>query len=249
MLLLVFGCGFEVKLRLFRDIRARAKIPLEVPSRKAKIWPRHGFTIAPMSALLPLFPLDVVLFPGTPIPLHVFEPRYKEMIGECLARKTSFGVVRAKEDGLAEIGCSAEILEVSKRYDDGRMDIICEGRCRFEVMALNEERAFLQAEVTYFDDQPARAPAEQVEEALRLYGDLLQTMGVDASAPEQSAPQLSFQLAAPMPLDLDFKQTLLGMRSERERIAAVVRYYRALLPRMRRAVKARQKAGGNGHAM
>ena len=202
-----------------------------------------------MSALLPLFPLDVVLFPSTPIPLHVFEPRYKEMIGECLAQKSAFGIVRAKEDGIAEIGCTAEILEVSKRYDDGRMDIICEGRRRFEVVGVNEDRAFLQAEVTYFDDEPGRAAAGKVDEALRLYLDLMRLVDSDAEAPDAGTPQVSFQLAAPMPLDLDFKQTLLGMRSEGERIDAIVSYYTALLPRMRRAVKARRKAGGNGHAM
>ncbi len=202
-----------------------------------------------MSALLPLFPLDVVLLPGTPIPLHIFEPRYKEMIGECMAQKTAFGIVRAKEDSIAEIGCTAEILEVTKRYDDGRLDILCEGRRRFEVMGLNEELSFLQAEVTYFDDEPGGTPSDQVDEALRLYIDLIRLLDAEAEAPEAGTPQLSFQLAAPMPLDLDFKQTLLGMRSERERIAAVVTYYQALLPRMRRAVKARKKAGGNGHGM
>jgi Lon protease-like protein len=202
-----------------------------------------------MSALLPLFPLDTVLLPGTPIPLHVFEPRYKEMIGECLEEKTSFGIVRASQDSIAEIGCSAEILEVTKRYDDGRMDILCAGRRRFEVMRVNEERAFLQAEVTYFDDEPASAPSEQVKQALQLYLELMRLVDAEAATPEASMPQLSFQLAAPMPLDLDFKQTLLSMRSEKERIAAVVKYFEALLPRMRRAVKARQKAGGNGHAM
>jgi len=202
-----------------------------------------------MAALLPLFPLDVVLLPGTPIPLHIFEPRYREMIGECMAQKTAFGIVRAKEDGIAEIGCTAEILDVTKRYDDGRMDILCEGRRRFEVMGLNEERTFLQAEVTYFDDDPGSDPSDQVNEALRLYLDLIRLLDSDADAPEAGTPQLSFQLAAPMPLDLDFKQALLGMRSERERIAAVVTYYQALLPRMRRAVKARKKAGGNGHAL
>jgi Lon protease-like protein len=202
-----------------------------------------------MSALLPLFPLDAVLLPGTPIPLHIFEPRYREMIGECLNHKTAFGIVRAKEEGIAEIGCTAEITEVAKRYDDGRMDILCEGRRRFEVMGLNEERSFLQAEVSFFDDEPGHAPPDTVDEALRLYGELLELIEAEAELPEAGVPQLSFQLAAPMPLDLDFKQTLLGMRSERERIAAIVAYFKALLPRMRRAVKARQKAGGNGHAL
>ena len=202
-----------------------------------------------MGALLPLFPLDSVLFPQTPIPLHIFEPRYKEMIGECLQQQRPFGIVRAKDDGIAEIGCTAEILDVSKRYDDGRMDIVCQGRRRFEVMQVNEDRSFLQAEVSYFDDESDCAPPDQVQEALSLYGDLVRVFGADAEPPEAATPQLSFHLAAPMPLDLDFKQTLLGMRSERERIAAIVKYYQLLLPRMRRAVKARQKAGGNGHAM
>jgi len=202
-----------------------------------------------MSALLPLFPLEVVLLPGTPIPLHIFEPRYKEMVSECLAQRTAFGIVRAKEESIAEIGCTAEILQVTKRYEDGRLDILCEGRRRFEVMGLNQERAFLQGEVTYFDDEPERAAADQIDEALRLYLDLMRLGGAEAGTPEITTPQLSFQLAAPMPLDLDFKQTLLGMRSERERIAAVVAYFTALLPRMRHAVRAQQKAGGNGHAM
>jgi Lon protease-like protein len=202
-----------------------------------------------MSGLLPVFPLDVVLFPGMPMPLHIFEPRYKEMFAECLAQKSTFGVVRAKDESIAEIGCAAEILEITKRYDDGRMDIVCEGRRRFEVVSINEERNFLQADVMYFEDEPGSAPHDKVEEALRLYSDLVQLLDAEESAPEPETPQLSFHLVAPMPLDLDFKQNLLGMRTENERIGAIVEYYGALLPRMRRVVKARQKAGGNGHAI
>ena len=107
-------------------------------------------------SLLPLFPLDVVLFPGTPLPLHIFEPRYREMISECLDRKMSFGVVRAKEEGVAEIGCTAEIITVTRKYPDGRLDIVTEGRERFEVMQVNQERSFLQAEVLYLQDEPCR---------------------------------------------------------------------------------------------
>jgi Lon protease-like protein len=202
-----------------------------------------------MDGLLPVFPLDLVLFPGMPMPLHIFEPRYKEMIAECLAQKAAFGVVRAKEDSIAEIGCTAEIQEITKRYDDGRMDIVCEGRRRFEVMSLHEDRSFLQADVMYFEDEPGAAPSDKVQEALRLYSDLLRLVEAEGGPPEAETPQLSFHLAAPMPLDLDFKQNLLGMRTEEERIAAIVEYYGALLPRMRRVVKARQKAGGNGHAV
>jgi len=98
-----------------------------------------------VSLLLPLFPLDLVLLPGAPLPLHVFEPRYKEMIAECLDEKKPFGVVRASSDGVAEIGCTAEIVEVTKRYDDGRMDILTRGVERFEVLQVHEERTFLEA--------------------------------------------------------------------------------------------------------
>lgn len=202
-----------------------------------------------MPSLLPLFPLDVVLFPGAALPLHIFEPRYKEMIGECLSAKAPFGIVRAKDSGMAEVGCTAEILEISKRYDDGRLDILTEGRRRFEIVTVSEERPFLQGEVMYFDDEVEASSPEQESQAIRLYGELLEMAGVEAEKPEPGTPQLSFHVVGPLPVDLDFKQTLLGMRSEKERIASVVEYYQALVPRMRRTLRVREKAGGNGHAM
>jgi Lon protease-like protein len=199
-------------------------------------------------SLLPLFPLDLVLFPGTSLPLHIFEPRYKEMISECLDRKKSFGVVRAKEEGVAEIGCTAEIITVAKKYPDGRMDIVTEGRERFEVMQVSQERSFLQAEVLYLRDQPGLASPEEISQAVRLQGEIMQLAGSDpASRPDSDDSRLSFHLVGPLPLDLDFKQTLLGMKSEAERVQAVVSYFEAILPNLRRTVRVRLKAGGNGH--
>ncbi len=202
-----------------------------------------------MDTLLPLFPLDLVLFPGAPLPLHVFEPRYREMIGECLAQKLPFGVVRAREQALAEIGCSAEILEVTKKYDDGRLDILTEGRRRFELVEVNQERSFLRAEVIFFEDEVSAASPKQAERAIELYDELLSLAGADVPELEPGEPDLSFHLVAGLPLDLDFKQTLLGLRSEASRLATVVEYYEALLPKMRRSINARKKAGGNGHAL
>src|SRR5438094_3163303 len=105
-----------------------------------------------MSILLPLFPLDLVLLPGVPLPLHIFEPRYKEMIKECLDQNRAFGIIRSKGEALATIGCTAEIMNVLKTYPDGRMNILAEGKKRFEVLQVNQERAFLRAEVFYLDD-------------------------------------------------------------------------------------------------
>lgn len=198
-------------------------------------------------ALLPLFPLELVLLPGTPLPLHIFEPRYKEMIGECISAEAPFGVVRAFEEGIAEVGCTAEIITVTKEYPDGRLDLICEGRNRFEVIEVNRDRSFLQAEVLIVPDDPEAAVQEERVKAVQLHLEILSMAGAvqDLSAADQN--QLSFYLAGSLPLDLDFKQKLLAMRSEAQRIQAVGAYLETILPQLKRAARARQTAGGNGH--
>ena len=198
-------------------------------------------------SLLPLFPLELVLLPGTPLPLHIFEPRYKEMIQECLATDAPFGVVRALEEGIAEIGCTAEIITVTKEYPDGRMDLVCEGRKRFEVLEVNQNRSFLQAEVLMVPDEPGAAAQDERAKAVQLHLEILSLAGAvqDLSAADQN--MLSFYLAGSLPLDLDFKQQLLAMRSEAQRIQAVATYLEAIVPKLKRASRAREKAGGNGH--
>lgn len=201
-----------------------------------------------VSPLLPLFPLEVVLFPGLPLPLHIFEPRYKEMIGECLSQEKRFGVVRAQESGVAEIGCTAEIMAVTKKYDDGRMDIVTEGRERFEVLEVNQERDFLRADVLFFEDDPEKATPEEIAHAIKLHGEIMALIGAQPTLSGDDNPRLSFGLAGSLPLDLDFKQNLLSMRSEPKRMQAVTAYFEAILPKLRRAVHVRKKASGNGHA-
>ena len=220
-----------------------------------------------MKQLLPLFPLDLVLFPGTPLPLHIFEPRYKDLISECLDNKTRFGIVRARaaqeqeseaeeqpepadneqEQALADVGCTAEIVAVTKSYPDGRMDIVTEGRERFEVLDIDEQRSFLRADVLYFDDEAGNAAAENIARAVKLHGEILAIAGAKQSLPDE-LKQVSFHLAGSLPLDLDFKQALLEMRSESKRIEAVITAFEAILPKLRRTVQLRQRAGGNGHA-
>ena len=200
-----------------------------------------------MSSLLPIFPLELVLLPGVPLPLHIFEPRYKEMIAECLEQKKPFGVVRASSDGVADIGCTAEIMSVTKKYDDGRMDILTRGVDRFEVLEVNEERSFLQAEIAMVHDEdedgdggePARPTAEMVTQAVRLHAEIAKLAGAEPSGPDEHAGNLSFLLAGSLPLDLDFKQSLLATLSEAKRLQAVVGYLEAILPGLRRASNAR----------
>ena len=200
-----------------------------------------------VSSLLPLFPLDVVLFPGTPLPLHIFEPRYKEMIGECLERKGQFGVVLAAEQGIAEIGCTAEIVAVTKQHPDGRIDIVSEGRKRFEVLHLNQERSFLRAEVLLLEDEPSVASPGETDRAVRFHSQILKLAGAVQDLSSANMALLSFHLAGSLPLDLDFKQKLLAQRSESKRISMLAEYFETLVPALSRASHARGKAGGNGH--
>lgn len=194
-----------------------------------------------MSSLLPLFPLELVLLPGVPLPLHIFEPRYKEMIAECLEHKKPFGIVRASEEGVADVGCTAEIISVTKKYDDGRMDIMTRGVERFEVLQVNEERSFLQAEISVVrdEDDHGEPDAPLVQQAVRLHAEIAKLAGAELSGPDECAANLSFLLAGSLPLDLDFKQNLLATLSETKRLEAVVGYLQAVLPGLRRAAKAR----------
>jgi Lon protease-like protein len=189
-------------------------------------------------SLLPIFPLDIVLLPGVPLPLHVFEPRYKEMISECLEEKKPFGVVRATKQGVAEFGCTAEIVAVTKKYDDGRMDILTRGVDRFEVLQVNQERSFLQAEIMVVEDEPGLPQAEIVAQAQKLHAEIAKLAGADPAASPVDPDHLSFILAGSLPLDLDFKQKLLVTLSEAQRLEAVIKYLEAVLPGLRRAAKA-----------
>jgi Lon protease-like protein len=196
--------------------------------------------------LIPLFPLELVLFPGAPLPLHIFEPRYKEMITECLLQDQPFGMVRVKDSSLAVVGCSASILNVLKKYEDGRLDIAAEGARRFEITQVNQERSFLQAEVTYFEDEPSLPSKSAMDTAAQLHKQLFAVLGQPVNI-ERDAELLSFHLASELPVDLDFKQALLEMKSEVERIEMLTEYYQATIPKVEKTLQARERASGNGH--
>jgi Lon protease-like protein len=169
------------------------------------------------------------------------------MIGECLAEHRTFGVVRAVEQGLAEVGCTAEILTVVKEYPDGRLDLVTEGRQRFELLRVNQERSFLQAEVLIIDDAPGAPPQADTARAVQLHSELLAIAGARQDLSAADPKLLSFYLAGSLPLDLDFKQRLLSLRSEPERVSLLISYLETIIPNLRRAATAREKAGGNGH--
>ena len=200
--------------------------------------------------LLPLFPLEVVLMPGGHLPLHIFEERYKEMIGEALRDKTEFGIVLVTGRGLAEIGCTATIEGVLKEYPDGRLDIVTIGRRRFEILLVNEERDFLRGAVEFFDDEPDALPGPEDarKSAIDAYN-LLQS--VWKNQPLENAgltdPRVSFRLVRAIK-DLELRQFILSSRSEEERIQKLADYLPGFAQHVAREQALKDAAPRNGHA-
>ncbi len=127
------------------------------------------------------------------------------------------------------------------------MDIVTEGRRRFQIVQVDVGRTYLRADVVYFEDEPERPPQEDVVRLLEMQKEMLELMGANAELPDADDQQLTLTIASAMPFDLEMKQKLLASRSEPQRMTALIEYYENVLPGLRRAVKAKHKAGGNGH--
>jgi ATP-dependent Lon protease len=200
---------------------------------------------------IPLFPLNVVLLPGASLPLHIFEPRYKEMVKTCLEEKTEFGMLLALPKGVAKVGCTAEILEVVKRYPDGRMDILTVGRAPFRVVELFEENPLLEGQVDYLEDRgAARNPVVQ-RQLVELYEACHTLLFEDYPKNLEGAPtdELSYLVASTLPMDLLWKQQILELRSEEDRQERLVGYLREWAPHLQDKKVMRRRAGGNGHGL
>jgi ATP-dependent Lon protease len=199
-----------------------------------------------MSRLLPLFPLQLVVFPRTQLPLHIFEDRYKEMVGEAIEAQSEFGIVLAKEDGIVNAGCTVIVEKLVTTYPDGRLDILARGSRRFEIILLNQEKSYLRGEVDFYDDDvPGPASEEIQREALKQYRGLLELGELHGSDPILTDPQLSFQLAQAVQ-DLDFQSVMLRNRSEPDRLSQLTQFLAQYVPRRRQTNKMKQLAPLNG---
>ena len=198
------------------------------------------------SELLPLFPLGVVLFPGTKLPLHIFEERYQEMIGDVIAQSSEFGLVLAMERGVVNTGCTARVADVLEKYGDGRMDIVVQGQRRFEIGELDQERSYLRGIVEFFDDELALDSADL---RARAAGEFLKAFPdghEHGFTIDFQAPRLSFQLAQALP-ELAAKQTILQMRSEDERLRRLIEMLPGISRRQEIASRLEKLAPLNGH--
>jgi len=211
-----------------------------------------------MPSRLPLFPLDMVLFPGTPLPLHIFEPRYRTMLADCLAGDERFGLLPAGRDGSAPlpgtVGCVARI-RASHQLPDGRSNIVVVGERRFLLrQVVTGSTPYLVGLVDTFDDLPGPEVPPEVHAALRevatSYLDAVETLGApsDRTPWSDDAEALSFQVAAAVDFEFAVKRRLLELRTASERVALLL----DLLPPLameaaaRARVHSRARSNGKG---
>ncbi len=195
---------------------------------------------------LGLFPLGIVLLPTEQVPLHIFEDRYQELIGECLAEEREFGLVYAHDDGLSEIGTRAAVTEVLDRFEDGRMNVVVEGRERFRLVELTEGRSFQTGLVEPIEDEPDAADPEDSEHAVELFHRLVELTGAEVEEPSLAAEQLSFELAGRFEFAPELKQRLLQLTSERERMHLLAELLAGAATAVEREREIAQRAQGNG---
>jgi Lon protease-like protein len=201
---------------------------------------------------IPLFPLGVVLLPGTILPLHIFEERYKIMIGKCLTEDREFGVVYSEESETREKGCTARILKVLKRYEDGRMDIVTQGSKRFVIHNVYEDKPYLQAEVAYFDDA-TEEKGEEIDELIRDGIELLRQWDSMTGKHEDYTPLLkldnkiiSFWISNSTGFTAAEKQRFLEMTSTSDRIKKSVGSLKKIVKQMKVTEQIKKIIGGNG---
>ncbi len=200
---------------------------------------------------IPLFPLDVVLLPGADLPLHIFEPRYREMVRNCLDEKLEFGMLLALQKGIVHVGCTAEIIQVVKRYNDRRMDILTVGRTPFRVVQLFTENPLLEGEVDYLEDRETGTDPRVRQELVELY-EACHTLIFDdypKNLGDSAQENLSYLVAGTLPMDLLWKQQILELRCEADRQERLVAYLREWAPHLQKSEAVRERAGGNGHGL
>jgi Lon protease-like protein len=194
----------------------------------------------------PLFPLGLVLLPGEQVPLHIFEERYKQMIGECLDEEREFGILWLADDALKDVGCTARITRVLERFDDGRMNIVVEGATPFRLERRIGELAYPAGDIELLDDDPG-TDEDALERARKSYADLVEQVTDTRPEPEALAELDAYGMAATLDIAASAKQALLELRSEPARLEQLEALFDEALKRIRTATRVAEQASGNGH--
>jgi Lon protease-like protein len=195
---------------------------------------------------LPLFPLGIVALPTELVPLHIFEDRYKTMIGECLERETEFGIVWLSDDGLRPIGCACLVERVLEKMPDGRMNIVARGTRPFRTLERREHLPYPAGRVAWLSDKDEEPDPATLETARSAYAELVEQATDEPADPVKVASMSAYEMAATVDFGLDAKQGLLDLRSENARLRLVARLFRAAMKRLDYVERAQARARSNG---
>ena len=196
---------------------------------------------------LPIFELPLVLLPGEKIPLHIFEERYKRMIGAALERGEPFGIVLRDDEGARSIGCTARVDDVLERFDDGRMNIVVSGEAPFKVLDRFESPDYPAGEVELIGDEKVPPIDEASASAAReAFAELAERATGERPEPEELDGASAYAIASRIELPPETKQRLLEMRDEDERMALLANALGAVGKALERAEEAAERASGNG---
>lgn len=203
------------------------------------------------SEIIPIFPLNIVLFPQSSLPLHIFEERYKTLIHECITYDNPFGINLIHEQSIRSIGCTAVVQEVTKRYDDGRMDIIVEGRRRYSLLNLVEApHPYYSGRIAWHNDVPEETDDELRYQAVNLYNEFVSrvfTGMVKKIDKDDIRRSRSFFLVQKSGLELLQRQMFLGMNSENQRLELLIRHFESMLPLLASQMKVAELAKNDGY--
>jgi Lon protease-like protein len=195
----------------------------------------------------PLFPLGLVLLPGEVVPLHIFEERYKQMIGECLDDGSEFGIVWVSDDGLKETGCAARITQLLERLEDGRMNILVQGTTPFRLDRRIEDLPYPAGDVELLDEEEQELDEEETGgEARGRYAELVERVTDSRPSEDDLAELDAYGMAATLDFALEAKQDLLELRSEQDRLERLAALFEATIQRIEQAERAAERARGNG---
>ena len=195
---------------------------------------------------LPLFPLGLVALPHEAVPLHIFEERYKTMIGECLEQDSEFGIVWLADDGLKTTGCACVVEDVLERAADGRLNIMCRGTRPFRLVERIDDRPYPAGRVAWLEDKTEEPEEKTLAAAREVYSELVELATDEQPDAERLASMDAYAMAATVEFGLDAKQGLLDLRSENARLRLVARLFRAAIKRLDFIERAQARARSNG---
>jgi Lon protease-like protein len=194
----------------------------------------------------PLFPLGLVALPTELIPLHIFEERYKTMIGRVRSEGSEFGIVWMADDGLRQIGCACEIAEVLEELEDGRINLVARGTRPFRIEARQDELPYPAGVIEFLDDRDEEPDPEAAAGAREAYAELVRQATDRTPDAEELEAMSAYRMAATVEFGLDAKQGLLDLRSETARLKLVTRLFRAAVKRLDFVERAQARARSNG---